>query len=171
MREHRSCLCRVARERHLKEVVPCAKRRRGQSYMLLDSLMVARGRRDGCYLFTPLATSPELLVPTLFAPCVTVLLPPPPRIPEPLVLPSEPPLTSPEPLVLKLFAPCMASKKGCSRTRRTGGSGAVERLGPEVAAVAEKRVVELRLYGQRPSARGCGLRVMVGAAHIHLFWS
>ena len=33
-----------------------------------------------------------------------------------------------------------ASKKGCSRTRRTGGS----RLGPEVSAVAQKRVEELR---------------------------
>lgn len=37
-----------------------------------------------------------------------------------------------------------ASKKGCSRTRRTGGSGAVSRLGPEVSAVAQKRVVELK---------------------------
>ena len=41
-----------------------------------------------------------------------------------------------------------ASKKGCSRTRRKGGV----RLGPEVSAVAQKRVEELSAQAKSLSA-------------------
>ena len=41
------------------------------------------------------------------------------------------------------------SVKGCSRTKRTG----VARLGPEVAAVAKKRQVELRAKAQSLCAK------------------